>query len=113
MSTLPGQPQREKHALTLREQESVTPTADAYHKHGISSATFYSAAAGLISLMQKLLTEAMLDNAMLKDVASKMVTPAARREAVPRLRGALEASKRRACAALGSTAVSAPSWGGV
>jgi len=33
--------------------------------------------------LKKLLAEAMLDNAMLKDIASKkMVTPAARREAV-------------------------------
>ena len=32
--------------------------------------------------LKKLLSEAMLDNGMLKDVASKMVTSAARREAV-------------------------------
>lgn len=34
--------------------------------------------------LKKLLAEAMLDNAMLKDVASKMVTPAAKREATAR-----------------------------
>jgi hypothetical protein len=40
----------------------------------------------------------MLDNAMLKDVASKkMATPAAKREAVAHLRTSFEVSERRAC----------------
>ena len=64
------------------------PTADVCRKHGISSATFYkwkakygglevSDAKRLKTLedenakLKKLLAEAMLDNAMLKDVASK------------------------------------------
>ena len=48
--------------------------------------------------LKKLLAEAVLDNAMLKDIASKkMVTPAARREAVAHLRVAYEVSERRAC----------------
>jgi hypothetical protein len=34
--------------------------------------------------LKKLLAEAMLDNAMLKEIAKKMVTPAAKREAVGR-----------------------------
>jgi putative transposase len=72
----------------LREQESGLPTSDVCRKHGISSATFYkwkakygglevSDAKRLRSLedentkLKKLLAEAMLDNAMLKDVASK------------------------------------------
>jgi hypothetical protein len=43
------------------------------------------------------LAEAMLDNAMLKEIATKMVTPASRREAVAHLRVAFALSERRAC----------------
>ena len=104
----------------LREQEAGLSTSDVCRKHGISSATFYkwkakfggldvSDAKRLKSLedenakLKKLLAEAMLDNAMLKDIAAKkMVTPAARREAVAHLRVAYEVSERRACSALGA-----------
>ena len=72
----------------LREHEAGAKTADVCRKHGISSATFYkwkakyggldvSDAKRLRSLegenarLKKLLAEAMLDNAMLKDIASK------------------------------------------
>jgi putative transposase len=72
----------------LREQEAGAKTADVCRKHGISSATFYkwkakfggldvSDAKRLRSLedenakLKKLLAEAMLDNAMLKDIATK------------------------------------------
>jgi putative transposase len=74
----------------LREQEAGTPTADvcACRRHGISTATFYnwkakfggmevSDAKRLRALedenakLKKLLAEQMLDNAILKDVASK------------------------------------------
>ncbi len=72
----------------LREQEAGAATADVCRKHGISSATFYkwkgkfggmevSDARRLKTLegenakLKKLLAEAMLDNAMLKDVAAK------------------------------------------
>jgi putative transposase len=72
----------------LREQEAGAKTADVCRKHGISSATFYkwkgkygglevSEARRLKALedenskLKKLLAEAMLDNAMLKDVAAK------------------------------------------
>lgn len=72
----------------LREQEAGAATADVCRKHGISSATFYkwkakyggldvSDARRLKALedenrrLKKLLAEAMLDNAMLKDVAAK------------------------------------------
>jgi putative transposase len=72
----------------LREQEAGTKTAGVCRKHGISSATFYkwkakygglevSDAKRLKALedenakLKKLLAEAMLDNAMLKDIASK------------------------------------------
>ena len=72
----------------LREQEAGLATADVCRKHGISNATFYkwkakfgglevSDARRLKALedenakLKKLLAEAMLDNAMLKDVAAK------------------------------------------
>ena len=72
----------------LKEQEAGMPTADVCRRHGISSATFYkwtskfggldvSEARRLRSLeeensrLKKLLAEAMLDNAVLKDLASK------------------------------------------
>jgi putative transposase len=72
----------------LREQEAGAKTADVCRKHGISDATFYkwkakygglevSDAKRLRSLevenakLKKLLAEAMLDNAMLKDIAGK------------------------------------------
>ena len=72
----------------LKEQEAGHVTADVCRRHGISQATFYkwkakfggldvSEARRLKSLedgntrLKKLLAEAMLDNAMLKDLASK------------------------------------------
>ena len=72
----------------LREQEAGAKAADVSRKHGISSATFYkwkakygglevSDAKRLKALedenakLKKLLAETMLDNAMLKDIASK------------------------------------------
>ena len=72
----------------LREQEAGAATAEVCRKHGISSATFYkwkakygglevSDARRLKALesenakLKKLLAEAMLDNAMLKDLTTK------------------------------------------
>jgi putative transposase len=72
----------------LREHDGGAATADVCRKHGISSATFYkwkakygglevSEAKRLRALedenrrLKKLLAEAMLDNAMLKDIATK------------------------------------------
>jgi putative transposase len=72
----------------LKEQETGQKTADVCRKHGISEATFYkykakyggmdvSDARKLKALedenakLKKLLAEAMLDNAILKDVAAK------------------------------------------
>ena len=72
----------------LREQEAGAKTADVCRKHGISQPTFYnwkskfgvmdvSDAKRLRALeeenakLKRLLAETMLDNAMLKDVASK------------------------------------------
>ena len=72
----------------LREQEAGTTTADVCREHGISSATFYKWKAKYGGLevaearrlraleaentkLKKLLAEAMLDNAMLKDITAK------------------------------------------
>jgi putative transposase len=72
----------------LREQEAGAATADVCRKHGISSATFYkwkakyggldvSDARRLKALedenakLKKLVADLSLDNAMLKDIASK------------------------------------------
>src|SRR6266699_1115678 len=72
----------------LREQDTGAKTADVCRRHGISSATFYkwkakyggldvSEAKRLRALeaenarLKKLLADAMLDNAMLKEIASK------------------------------------------
>ena len=72
----------------LKEQEAGMSTADVCRKHGVSSATFYkfkarygglelSDARRLKALedengrLKRLLAEAMLDNAILKDVAAK------------------------------------------
>jgi putative transposase len=72
----------------LREQEAGARTADVCRKHGISGATFYkwkSKFGGLDvsdarrlkileaenAKLKRLLAEAILDNTMLKDVASK------------------------------------------
>ncbi len=74
----------------LREQEAGSSTADVCRKHGVSSATFYkwkaryggldvSDARRLKTLedenakLKRLLAEAMLDNAILKDIAAKNV----------------------------------------
>ena len=72
----------------MREQEAGAKTADVCRKHGISEATFYKWKAKFDGLdvsdarrlrqlenenarLTKLLADAMLDNAVLKDIASK------------------------------------------
>ena len=72
----------------LREQEAGMPTADVCCRHGVSSATFYKWKAKFSGLevsdakrlrqlenenakLKKLLAEAMLDNAMLKEITAK------------------------------------------
>ena len=72
----------------IKEQESGIPTAELCRKHGVSDATFYkykakyggldvSDARKLKALedenakLKKLLADQMLDNAVLKDIASK------------------------------------------
>ena len=72
----------------LREQEAGAKTAEVCRKHGVSEATFYKWKAKYGGMevsdarrlrapedentrLKKLLAEAMLDNAMLRDVAAK------------------------------------------
>ena len=59
----------------LREAEAGAKTADLARKHGVSEATLYNWKAkygGLeVSEAKRLLAEAMLDNAGLKDLLSK------------------------------------------
>jgi putative transposase len=72
----------------LKEHDAGMPTADVCRRHGISSATFckYKAKFGGLDVsearrlraledenaqLKKLLAEAMLDNAVLKDLTSK------------------------------------------
>lgn len=72
----------------LREQEGGAKTVDVCRKHGISDATFYKWKAKFGGMdvsdarrlkvleaentkLKKLLAEAMLDNAMLKEIAAK------------------------------------------
>lgn len=72
----------------LKEQEAGMPTAELCRRHGISQATFYNWKAKLGGLevseakrlkgledenarLKKLLADAMLDNAALKDLLSK------------------------------------------
>lgn len=72
----------------LKEQEAGVPTADICRRHGVSSATFYkwkakfgglevSEARRLRQLedenakLKRLLADAMLDNAMLREITAK------------------------------------------
>ncbi|MBI0539767.1 transposase [Roseomonas sp. KE2513] len=84
----------------LREQEAGSKTGDLCRKHGISEATFYAWKAKYSGLgvsqakrlrtledengrLKRLLAEAMLDKAVLKDLAAeKFLTPPAGRAAV-------------------------------
>ncbi|RSU45202.1 IS3 family transposase [Sphingomonas sp. S-NIH.Pt15_0812] len=99
----------------LREQEGGMKTADVCRKHGISSATLYAwkAKYGGMDVSQarklkvledenarlkRLLADAMLDNAVLKEGGSKkLVRPAAQRKAVGHARQLFGISERRAC----------------
>jgi putative transposase len=72
----------------LKEQEAGMPTSDVCRRHGVSSATFHKWKAKFGGLevsdakrlrqledenakLKKLLAEAMLDNAMLKEITAK------------------------------------------
>ena len=78
------------------EQKTGVPPVEFCHKHGISSASFYKykpkygsidvSDVGKLKALEdenakfkKLLAEQMLDNAVLKEIASKMVTSVGKR----------------------------------
>jgi putative transposase len=88
MDTKPSRFTEEQIIGILREQEAGAKTVDVCRKYGISSATFYkwkakyggldvSDAKRLRALedenskLKRLLADAMLDNAMLKEIAAK------------------------------------------
>ncbi|MEZ5953125.1 IS3 family transposase [Hyphomonas sp.] len=99
----------------IREHESGVKTADICRKYGLSDATFYKLKAkfgGMTvsdaqrlrtlesenSKLKRLLAEAMLDNAALKDLGlKKLLTPDVKRKAVQHLMAVHELSERRAC----------------
>ncbi|TBC88652.1 IS3 family transposase [Rhizobium ruizarguesonis] len=103
----------------LKEHEAGTPVSELCRKHGVSDASIYkwkakfggmevSEAKRLKTLedentkLKRLLADAMLDNAALKDLFGKeVVTPAAKRKAVAHLMSHHEMSERRACKAIG------------
>ncbi|NEK46936.1 IS3 family transposase [Rhizobium leguminosarum] len=103
----------------LKEHEAGTPVSELCRKHGVSDASIYkwkakfggmevSEAKRLKTLedentkLKRLLADAMLDNAALKDLFGKeVVTPAAKRNAVAHLMSHHEMSERRACKAIG------------
>nr|WP_309700425.1 MULTISPECIES: IS3 family transposase [unclassified Sphingomonas] len=104
----------------LKEAEAGAVVTELCRKHGMSSATYYawkakfgglevSDAKRLRSLeeenarLKRLLADTMLDNAGLKDLLfKKVVTPAAKRQAVAHLQATLGMSERRACAVVGA-----------
>ncbi|WP_156340071.1 IS3 family transposase [Sphingomonas sp. Leaf17] len=104
----------------LKEAEAGAVVTDLCRRHGMSSATYYAWKAKFGGLevsdakrlraleeenarLKRLLADTMLDNAGLKDLLSKkLVTPAAKREAVAHLQTALGMSERRACAVVGA-----------
>ncbi len=103
--------------MILREREAGSSTADVCQKHGVSSATFYkwkATYAGMdlsharkLKLLEdenarltRLIEDAMLDNAKLKDVASKLVRPGLSQRAVEDVRRPVGNSERRACTIL-------------
>ena len=103
----------------LKKAEASAKTPALAPRHGLSEATIYnwkakygglevSEAKRLRSLkegdakLKRLLADTVLDNAALKDLLSKMVTPAAMREAVAHLQASLGMSERRACRVVGA-----------
>ncbi|MBY5444493.1 IS3 family transposase [Rhizobium leguminosarum] len=102
----------------LKEHEAGTPVSELCRKHGVSDASIYkwkakfggmevSEAKRLKTLedentkLKRLLADAKLDNAALKDLFGKeVVTPAAKRKAVAHLMSHHGMSERRACKAI-------------
>jgi putative transposase len=91
---------KEKIIGILQEQESGAAVAELCRKHGgheVGEAKRLRALETENTKLKRLLADAMLDNAALKDLlGKKMVAPAACREAVAHLRGGF-AMSGRAC----------------
>jgi putative transposase len=86
----------------LREQEAGAKTSDVCRIHGISSATFYKwkAKYGGLEVSEAVGRGDARQRHAEGCCIKKIVTPAARREAVAHLQVAYEVSERRACSAL-------------
>lgn len=98
----------------LREHEAGVSTKEICRKYGISDATFYKCKAKFAGMtvsdaqrlksleaensrLKRLLADAMLDNAALKDLASKkLLTPDVKRQAVRHMFDVHGLSERRA-----------------
>jgi putative transposase len=110
-------------AIPKEEQEAGMATADVCRRHGVSSATFYkwkakfgglevSEAQRLRQLenenakLKRLLAEAMLDNAMLKEITAKNCQAGSRGLSRRAVRGKPAAGVR--CAGSGPDDVAAP-----
>ncbi|WP_156317399.1 IS3 family transposase [Cypionkella psychrotolerans] len=103
----------------LKEHEAGISVADLCRKHGVSDATVYKWKAKYGGMdvseakrlkgfedenarLKRLLADAMLDNAALKDLlGKKVVAPVAKRQAVAHLVASHEMSERRACRVIG------------
>lgn len=101
----------------LKEHQAGMSAADLCRKHGISDATFYTwrskyggmevSDAKKLTLdeenrkLKKLLAEQLLDNATLKAMLGKILTPGSRRNAVNWAIGERGYSQRRACGLAG------------
>lgn len=98
----------------LKELDTGTPVAELCRKHGMSDATYYtwnsksgglgvSEAKRLRALeaenakLKRLLADAMLDNAALKDPLGKKVTPSGGPRRCAHLPGGFAMNERRAC----------------
>ncbi|WP_156361501.1 IS3 family transposase [Sphingomonas sp. Leaf67] len=104
----------------LKEAKAGAVATELCRKHGMSSATYcaWKAKFGGLEVsdakrlrspeeenarLKRLLADTMLDNAGLKDLLfKKMVTPAAKRQAVAHLQTTLGMSERRACTVVGA-----------
>ena len=102
----------------LKKGEAGIPIADLVRKHGISRATYFNwrskyAGTSVSELkrlkelemenakLKRMYAELALENAAIKDVLSRTVTPAARRQAIEVLTTAHRLSVRRACRVVG------------
>jgi len=102
----------------LTEAEAGAVVTELCRRHGMSSATYYGwrpslagwryptrsscGARGGDARLKRLLADTMLDNAGLKDLLAKMVSPTAKRQAVAYLQATPGISDWRACMVVGA-----------